>query len=277
MTGCLAQKPKPGQTKFRINKTEMARILPPLRTILPAEHGSWFMLGFPLVLGLLLRPSRAGACLALAALAFFLSRPPLRRLLSGQKDLAQARALVLLGASAVALGLATFLFSDFRFLIPLALVSPLVVLALRADLDRAVRSLNVEMAAQGAFAGLASAILLAGGATPVEAGRAWLFVTLVGAANLAHVRRILGHAHQLEAPELARRQIPVQVLHLLLLGLSALLLATRGLAGTLWTGWTVLLYLRALAPYRSIPARKLGWREGGLSGVGLLLLWRALL
>ncbi|GLH73662.1 hypothetical protein GETHLI_21640 [Geothrix limicola] len=38
----------------------MSRFLPPLRTLLPAEHGSWFMLGFPLVLGLLLRPSLAG-------------------------------------------------------------------------------------------------------------------------------------------------------------------------------------------------------------------------
>lgn len=43
-----------------------------------------------------------------------------------------------------------------------------------------------------------------------------------------------------------------------------------------WTGWTLLLYSRALLPYRPIPARTLGWREGGLSAVGLVLLWRAL-
>ena len=255
----------------------MTRFLPPLRTILPAEHGSWFMLGFPMVLGLLLRPSLAGLCLALAALSFFFGRPPLRRLLNRQKDPAQIRALIMLGGAAVAFGFATLLLSDFRFLIPLALVSPMVLLALRADLDRAVRSLTVEMAAQAAFAGLAAGMLVAGGGTMVQAGRAWMFVTLVGAANLAHVRRILGHAHQLEAPELKRRMIPVHVLHLLLLGCSALVLAPRGLAGALWMGWTVLLYLRALAPYRPIPARTLGWREGGLSVVGLLLLWRALL
>ncbi len=254
----------------------MTRFLPPLRTILPAEHGAWFMLGFPMVLGLLLRPSLAGAALAVAALAFFLSRPPLRRYLNGQRDPVQTRALVLLGGAAVAFGFATLLLSNFRFLIPLALISPLVGLALRADLDRAVRTLTVEMAAQGAFAGLAAAILVAGGDSPAQAGRAWLFVTLVGAANLAHVRRILGHAHQLEAAELARRGIPVHILHALLLGCSALLLAPRGLAGLLWTGWTVLLYLRALVPYRPIPARTLGWREGGLSVMSVLLLWRAL-
>ena len=104
-----------------------------------------------------------------------------------------------------------------------------------------------------------------------------MFVALVGSANLAHVRRLLGQAHGLPAPEVARRRLLVQVLHLLLLGCSALFLAARSLPGAVWTGWTVLLYLRALLPYRPIPARILGWREGVLSVVGLLLLWRALL
>ena len=159
----------------------MPRILPPLRTLLPAEHGSWFMLGFPLVLGLLLRPTLAGLCLGLAALAFFLGRPSLRRVLTGQRDPLQIRALLLFGALAGGLGGLTLLISGPQFLIPLACVAPLVVLALRADLDRAVRTLAVELAAQGAFAGLAAAILAAGGGSLPEAGLAWLFVTLVGA------------------------------------------------------------------------------------------------
>lgn len=255
----------------------MSRILPPWRTLLPAEHGSWFMLGFPLALGLLLRPSLAGACLGLAALAFFLARPPLRRVLSGQRDPLQLRALLLFGLLAGALGLGTLLISGYRFLIPLAAAAPLVFLALRADLERAVRTLAVELAAQGAFAALAAAILVAGGGSPAEAGRAWLLATVLGGANLAHVRRLLGHAHRLDPEELRRRRVPVHALHLLLIGLSGLLVAPRGGAGLAWTAWTGLLYLRALAPYRPIPARTLGWREGALSGLGLLLLWRALL
>ena len=255
----------------------MSRILPPMRTLLPAEHGSWFMLGFPLVLGLLLRPGWAGLCLGLAALAFFLARPPLRRVLNGQRDPLQLRALLLFALLALAAGSLALLISGPRFLIPLACVAPLVILALRADLERAVRSLAVELAAQGAFAGLAAAILMADGSSLAEAGRAWLVATLLGGANLAHVRRLLGHAHKLAQAELDRRRIPVHVLHLLLIGASALLLAPMGVAGLVWTAWTGLLYLRALAPYRPIPARILGWREGGLSVLGLLLLWRALL
>jgi hypothetical protein len=219
----------------------------------------------------------AGLCLGLAALAFFLSRPSLRRVLTGQRDPLQIRALLLFGVLAGGFGVLALLISGPRFLIPLACVAPLVLLALRADLQRAVRSLAVELAAQAAFAGLAAAIFVAGGGPFAEAGRAWLLVTLVGGANLAHVRRLLGHAHKLAKAELDRRRIPVHVLHLLLIGTSALLLAPRGTAGLVWTGWTGLLYLRALVPYRPLPARTLGWREGGLSVLGLLLLWRALL
>lgn len=254
----------------------MSRFLPPWRTLLPAEHGSWFMLGFPLVLGLLMRPSLPGGLVALAALAVFLARPPLRRVLSGQRDPLQRRALMLFAGLAGGLGLGALVLAGPRFLIPLALTAPLVGLALRADLARAVRSLAVELTAQAAFAGLAAILLVVGGATEAQAGLAWLFATLLGGANLAHVRRLLGHAHRLGASELRRRWLPVHLLHLALLGASGLLLAPRGVAGLAWTGWTALLYLRAALPYRPIPARTLGWREGALSAVGLLLLWRAL-
>ena len=254
----------------------MTKAFPPLRSLLPAEHGTWFMLGFPLALGLLLRPSLAGGCLGLAALALFLARPALRRHRTGRQDPAQFRALLLLGSVAMGFGAVARCLSDARFLIPLAGVAPLALLALRADAERSVRSLAVELAAQAAFSGLAAALVMAGGGTLSQAGRAWLFATLLGGANLAHVRRFLGHAHQLAGQELAKRLLLVHVLHLLLSGSSVVLLAMRGLPGSLWTAWTLLLYLRALLPVRPIPARTLGWREGGLSVVGLVLLWRAL-
>ena len=53
---------------------------------LPAEHGGWGFLVEPMVLGLVLAPPGAGVCFALAALAGFLARHPLRlRLLDRRK------------------------------------------------------------------------------------------------------------------------------------------------------------------------------------------------
>jgi hypothetical protein len=234
------------------------------------------MLGFPLALGLLLHPSLAGLSLGLAALCLFLARPALRRVLEGRKDVTQLHALLLLTGTAVAFGVLALYLSDSRFLIPLLCASPLVALALRADRTHATRTLAVESAAQASFAALAAALVLAGGGTFPQAGRAWLFAALLGGANLAHVRRFLGHAHRLESQELRRRLVLVHLLHGLLFGTSVVLLAPGGLPGILWIAWTLWLYLRALRPYQPLPARTLGWREGGLSAVGLALLWRAL-
>jgi hypothetical protein len=235
------------------------------------------MLGFPLVLGLLLWPGLPSLLLALAALAAFLGRPPLRRVLNGQRDGGtQVRALCLFEGLAFALAATVFLLSGPRFLIPAAAVSPLVLLALGADSRRAVRSFPVELAAQGAFAGLAAAMVVAGGGTLQQGGQVWLFTLLVGGANLAHVRRMLGHARHLAIAELKQRLWIVHGLHGLLLATSLVVLARHGWSGRLWIGWCVLLYARALAPYQPLPARTLGWREGGLSVLGLLILWRAL-
>ena len=254
----------------------MNRFLPPWRTLLPAEHGSWFMLGLPMALGLLLRPRPAGAALALGTLALFLARTTFRRVFTGQRDGAQARALVLfLGTGALLLALAVALGGP-GALVPLLLAAPLAAVALRADLQRAVRSLAVEFAAQAAFGALAAALVLAGGGDPAQAALAWGFAALVGCANLAHVRRLLGHAHGLPEADLRQRRVPVHALHFLLVAASCALATRPGWAPRAWAAWTALLYLRALVPYRPLPARTLGWREGGLSAIGLLLLWRAL-
>ncbi|MFN8095814.1 MAG: YwiC-like family protein [Vicinamibacteria bacterium] len=52
---------------------------------LPAEHGGWGLLAEPIVLGLVLAPSAGGSCLALAALAAFLARHPLRLVLMDRR------------------------------------------------------------------------------------------------------------------------------------------------------------------------------------------------
>lgn len=56
------------------------------KLILPKEHGSWSLALEPLALGLLAAPSAAGVALAIAALAGFFSRRPLKLVLSRKPD-----------------------------------------------------------------------------------------------------------------------------------------------------------------------------------------------
>ena len=65
-------------TSARPHPPELPVTVPWKAVALPAEHGGWGFLTEPVVLGLVLAPSAAGLCLALAALAAFLTRHPLR-------------------------------------------------------------------------------------------------------------------------------------------------------------------------------------------------------
>lgn len=61
---------------------------------LPKEHGSWSLALEPVAFGLLVAPSAAGAALALAAVAGFFLRRPLKRLVAGGPAARQPPALV---------------------------------------------------------------------------------------------------------------------------------------------------------------------------------------
>lgn len=61
---------------------------------LPKEHGSWSLALEPVVLGLLVAPSAAGAALALAAGAGFFMRRPMKLALAGKRDSRQPLAII---------------------------------------------------------------------------------------------------------------------------------------------------------------------------------------
>ncbi len=73
---------------------------------LPKEHGSWSLALEPVAFGLLVAPSAAGGALAVAALAGFFLRRPLRLALRGRLDARQVEPLILslLVLSTLALG-----------------------------------------------------------------------------------------------------------------------------------------------------------------------------
>lgn len=64
-----------------------------VRLTLPREHGSWSLALEPLALGLLAAPSAAGVPLAMAALAGFFLRRPLKLVMSSKSDLRRTPAL----------------------------------------------------------------------------------------------------------------------------------------------------------------------------------------
>lgn len=148
---------------------------------LPAEHGGWGLTTEPVLLGLLVQPSRAGLALGGAALVAFLARTPLRVVLVDRhrdrhldRTTVAARLLavevpVVLALVAVAGATATG-----SFWAPVVVAAPLVGLAFWYDARSRSRRLTPEMAGAVGMSLAATAITLAGGAEPALAWGLWL-------------------------------------------------------------------------------------------------------
>lgn len=169
---------------------------PPLaRVVLPAEHGGWAFLGEPLLLGLLVAPSGAGACVALAALAGFLARQPLK-LAAGDRRrgrryprtaLAERAFAVLALAAALAVAAAVLLARG-PVLLALGLAAVPAAVALALDLGLRSRDAATETLAALALGGSATAIALAAGAPRTAAFTLWALLALRALPTIAFVR-----------------------------------------------------------------------------------------
>ena len=165
------------------------------RVVVPAEHGGWAFLGEPILLGLLVAPSWAGACVALAALAAFLARTPLRLLLGDRRRgkryprtaLAERAftVLALLGAAALA---GALVLARGPLLLALGCAAPLAALALALDLGRRSREAAAKTLAALALGGVAAAIALAAGRAAPFAFALWALLALRALPTIAFVR-----------------------------------------------------------------------------------------
>lgn len=205
-----------------------------LKTLaLPVEHGGWGFLAEPVIVGLAMAPSAAGACLALAALAAFLVRHPLRLwLIDRRKQLRYPRtrtvAWIAAGYAAFALlMLASALASSGAPLwAPLVAAAPFGLVALAFDAVGRSREAVPEAAGAVALGAAATAIALAGGAAPSLAWGAWALLALRAVTAVLYVRARLRLDRGLDASPRA-----VHASH------GAALAVSGGLAAAGWAPW----------------------------------------
>jgi len=235
---------------------------------LPREHGSWSLVLEPLTLGLLVAPSSAGAALALAALAGFFARRPLKAALAPEftaRRRAARETVVMFSALAVAGLFETLVLGGATALWPLLLAAPLGGMFVHFDRQNESRAAAAELAGSATFALLPAVFATLAG---------WSWPTALALAALALARSVptvltvrtclrLGKGQK---PDI-RRPVTAAAVALGLIGA----LASRRLVPGLSVGLVALLLLRtgffvtALRP--GWPAKRIGMIEAAIGAL----------
>jgi len=200
---------------------------------LPAEKGSWSLVSEPILLGLLVASSWAGAALAAGAFAMFLCNRPLKVYLAdrrrgrayGRTALAW-RFLVLYGGVALAGLVAGYALGGWRPFVPLVAAAPLLALFATYD-QRPGRHWQAELAAPVAFAAIVAAMALADGWSWQPALGLWGFIIARAVPAVLFIRARLRLDKGKEAA--AGESLPAVF--------AAHALAVAGVAGLAWLGW----------------------------------------
>jgi len=264
-------------TAERPRPPERPTAVPWRAVALPAEHGGWGFLVEPVVLGLVLAPSGAGVCLALAAFAGFLARHPLRLWLLDRRKHARYPRTALAerfftGYAVLALLLLTAGFTLARapFWPALAVAAPIGLVALAFDVLGRSREALPEGAGAVALGASATAIALAGGTPAGLAWGAWALLALRAVTSVLYVRARIRLDRGLAAGPRA-----------VLAGHAVALAAATGLAGAGWAPWlapAVFFVLLSRAAWglsswrRPVRPRALGFQELGYGILTLALL-----
>ncbi|MEZ5308077.1 MAG: YwiC-like family protein [Pyrinomonadaceae bacterium] len=178
---------------------------------LPNEHGAWGFLLEPLAASLLIAPSFAAVFIVLLICGLFLTRQPLKVLLTdlaAGRWLAQSRAALLfvLGFSAIAVaGLAGVVYlAGTTPLIPLVLLLPFGAIQVYADVKKQARNLLPELTGVIAISASSAAVLLAGGTGWKPALALWGLLAARFVPSIVYVRNRLrlekGKEYSFEAP-----------------------------------------------------------------------------
>ncbi|HVT71707.1 MAG TPA: YwiC-like family protein [Lacunisphaera sp.] len=226
---------------------------------LPKEHGSWSLALEPIALGLLAAPSRAGGTLALAAVAGFFARRPLKLALAAAPSARRGAArelVVLLSALAAAGMFEALVLGGLAPLWPLLLVAPGAALFVHFDAQNESRAAAAELAGTTAFALLPAAFASLAGWRPAFA------LALAAAMAARSLPTVLTVRHYLRVAkgQPVRPLVPAAAGGLAVAGTGWL--AARGLLPAAVAVLAVVLLLRSLvllAPFAPRwPARRIG-------------------
>lgn len=239
-----------------------------LRTIaLPPEHGSWGLTIEPILLGLLIAPSWAGAGLALGAFGAFLLRWPAKVAQMSRRQNRHTRMVIALRfASLYALitlagfGLGLWQ-AGWSPLVPLLPALPFGLIFFFYDTHNQSRSWQAEFAGPVTFSAMAASIALAGGVTLPLAMALWAVLVARAVPSVLYVRaRLRLDQHKSHQP------LTVFVSHGVAV-LSIAALSWMSLLPWLSVGVMVLLFGRALVGLsryrRSVPVKVIGFTELG--------------
>lgn len=246
------------------------------RVLVPAEHGGWGFLFEPIALGLVVAPSFAGLCIALAGVCGFLARQPMKLAFQDRakgkvypRTILATRAFAALAVLAAAFLAAGVLLGKYSAVLVLGSAAPLAALALALDLSRQGRSFTAEVAAPLALAALAPAIAAAGGEPRAVGLALWIVLALRAVTSIPFVRARLRLAREgraaLAGPVLAQ-----------FAGLAvAVALGARGYLPWLAVAAVALLAARALlglSPWRPVvTARQVGFGEIAFGAITVAL------
>lgn len=178
-----------------VDRLPTTRERPAWRAVaVPSEHGGWGLTLEPVLLGLLIAPSGAGAALGVAAFVAFLVRTPLKLVAVDRRHdrwLDRSRLalriamgeLVVMGVMIVVASTAGWAWSA-----PVAIAAPLVAVELWFDVHSRGRRLVAELCGAIGIASVAAAIVLASGESAALAGGAWLVLAGRGVGAIPFVR-----------------------------------------------------------------------------------------
>lgn len=238
---------------------------PGVRSIaLPVEHGGWGFTLEPILLGLLVAVSASAWELAVAALAVFLARRPVKLLLT---DAVRRRwlprswiaASFALGYGALALaGLAGALVTaDPRFGVAYLAAVPAALVALYADAQTKSRTLVAELAGATAMGSTVTAIALADGWSYVTAFGLWLVLVARAVTTITLVRAQIRRVHK--RPVRSGTVYTVAAVTVFVMVVLGVVEMVPWLSVVAITGIGILAYVSLRRP--PVPARVVGWTQ----------------